>query len=59
MLECYRRRFAVTDAARVLAGLCYFDNADAEPMPTMLVPFDWDTVKRDLTDMVRRIVGSP
>jgi hypothetical protein len=53
MLDCYRRRFSVTDVGRVLAGLCYFDDADSEPMPTMLVPLDWETVKAELRAMVR------
>jgi hypothetical protein len=57
MLDCYQRRFAVTDTGRVLAGLCFFDDAEAEPMPVMLVERDWETVKRDLRDMVRQRVG--
>jgi hypothetical protein len=54
MLDGYRRRFSVTDVSRVLAGLCYFDDADPEPMPSMLVPLDWETVKGELRAMVRR-----
>ena len=57
MLDCYRWRFSVTDASRVLAGLCYFDDADPEPMPTMLVPLDWETVKGELRAMVRVAAG--
>ncbi|MCE9629270.1 MAG: nucleotidyl transferase AbiEii/AbiGii toxin family protein [Planctomycetia bacterium] len=56
MLDCYQRRFNVTDTSRILAGLCFFDDAEAEPMPFMLMPLDWETVKRDLLDMVRRLV---
>ncbi|MFN7814542.1 MAG: nucleotidyl transferase AbiEii/AbiGii toxin family protein [Planctomycetia bacterium] len=57
MLACYRRRFEVTDTSRVLAGLCYFDDADPEPMPTMLVPLDWETVKHELRALVRAAAG--
>lgn len=56
MLECYGRRFGVTDTSRLLAGLCCFDDAEAEPMPLMLVPLDWETVKEDLRAMVREVV---
>lgn len=56
MLDCYQRRFGVTDTSRMLAGLCFFDDAEAEPMPAVLVPLDWETVKRDLRDMVRQTV---
>lgn len=55
MLECYRRRFGVTDTSRVLAGLCYFDDAEAEPMPMMLMPLEWDAVKHMLREMVRAV----
>ena len=57
MLECYQSRFGVTDTSRILAGLCFFDDAEAEPMPVMLVPLDWETVKRDLRTMVRETVS--
>lgn len=59
MLDCYRRRFGVTDTSRVLAGLCFFDDANPEPMPTMLVPLDWETVKHELREMVRNVIRMP
>jgi hypothetical protein len=55
MIDCYQRRFGVTEASRVLAGLCYFDDAEAEPMPRMLAPTTWPDVKDDLRAMVRRL----
>lgn len=57
MLDCYRRRFGVSDTSRVLAGLCYFDDAENEPSPVMLVPCDWETVKNELREMVRRVAS--
>jgi hypothetical protein len=56
MLDCYQRRFGVTDSSRILAGLCFFDDAEVEPMPIMLVSLDWETVKRDLRELVRQFV---
>jgi hypothetical protein len=41
----------------VIAGLCFFDDAEAEPMPAMLIPLDWETVKSELRNMVRETVG--
>jgi hypothetical protein len=29
----------------ILKSLCYFDDAELEPMPKMLVPFDWKECK--------------
>lgn len=33
------------NAYHVLKSLTYFDDADREPMPRMLVPFDWEECK--------------
>jgi hypothetical protein len=37
------------DAVHLLRGLTYFTDAEPQPMPRMLVPFDWTACKRDLT----------
>lgn len=47
----------MTDTSRILAGLCFFDDAEAEPMPVMPVPLNWESGKRDLRDMVRKTVS--
>jgi len=57
MLECYQRKFSVDDVSRVLYGLCYFEDADQEPMPAMLRPADWDQVKRTIGGWVKEIVA--
>lgn len=57
MLDCYRRRFGVSDTSRVLAGLCYFDDAEHEPPPMMLVPWEWEVVKHELRDMIRHVAS--
>lgn len=56
MIEAFCRRFGLTDSARALAALCFFDDADADPMPTMLVPSDWETIKDDIRHWVAQIV---
>jgi len=55
MIDAYCRRFGLTDFGRVLAALCYFDDADDEPMPTMLVPSDWEAIKHAIRRQVRAI----
>ncbi|MEX0670316.1 MAG: nucleotidyl transferase AbiEii/AbiGii toxin family protein [Pirellulales bacterium] len=57
MLDGYRRKFSVTDVTRVLAGLCYFDDAESDPMPTMLEPAEWETVKASLRHHVTTFAG--
>jgi hypothetical protein len=58
MLACYQRRFGVTDTSRLLASLCFFDDAEDDPMPVMLGPIRWETVKQDLQSLVRQIAGA-
>lgn len=45
MLESYRQKFSVADVSRVLYSLCYFDDADLEPLPRMLTDVSWTEVK--------------
>lgn len=40
----------------ILKSLTYFDDAEAEPMPQMLVPFDWEECKAFFARQARAIV---
>jgi hypothetical protein len=42
-----------------LRALAYFDDAEREPMPDMLVPFDWDEARRFFVAEATRILGTP
>lgn len=42
----------------VLKSLVYFEDADKEPEPEMLVDFSWDAAKRFFVESVRAL-GSP
>ena len=57
MLEWYRRKFSVDDIGRVLYSLCYFDDAEAAPMPMMLTPTTWEEVKQSLRQWVKSLAG--
>ena len=46
MLELYRRKYGIRDSGHVLFALTYFDDAEKEPMPRMLRPWSWSTIKR-------------
>jgi hypothetical protein len=45
MLDSLRRKFGAIDEGSVYLALTYFDDAEAEPMPEMLVPLSWKRVK--------------
>ncbi|MDD2597893.1 MAG: nucleotidyl transferase AbiEii/AbiGii toxin family protein [Kiritimatiellae bacterium] len=40
----------------ILKSLTYFDDAEKEPMPHMLVPFDWDVCKTFFIRQARAII---
>jgi hypothetical protein len=54
MLAFYRRRFGVRDVGHVLVALTYFDDADRERMPTMLLPWQWPAIKAAIRTRVAR-----
>ena len=39
-----------------LRGLTYFDDAEDDPMPEMLVPMTWDDVKLEIERKVRAFI---
>ncbi len=57
MLDFFRRKFAVDDVARVLYSLCYFADADQEPMPVMHTGVSWEQAKSDMRRWVKSFTG--
>lgn len=43
------------DVSRVTFSLCYFDDAESDPMPTMLADIAWDEAKRTIQAWVKSI----
>jgi hypothetical protein len=39
----------------ILRSLCYFEDADNEPMPNMMAPCDWQDVKEYFVNEVKRL----
>jgi hypothetical protein len=56
MIDHFCRKFAVSDPSRLIYSLTYFDEADKEPMPQMLVAIDWSTIQRSLREAVTQWV---
>lgn len=55
LLELYRRKYSVQDIGHVLAGLAYFDDAEDEPMPTMLWDVSWHAIRSRISDWTKAI----
>jgi len=47
-----------TDRYHRLRALSYFDDAEREPMPDMLLPFDWEEAKRFFTAEATRLLAA-
>ncbi|MBN2496327.1 MAG: nucleotidyl transferase AbiEii/AbiGii toxin family protein [Deltaproteobacteria bacterium] len=58
MLEWYKQKYALEDIGHVLVGLCYFDDADREPMPDCLEGTDWEATKAIMRSWVKGYVGA-
>ncbi|HYU34338.1 MAG TPA: nucleotidyl transferase AbiEii/AbiGii toxin family protein [Thermoanaerobaculia bacterium] len=55
MLDWYREKFEVDDIAHLLYALVYFDDADAEPRPSMIWKVSWREVKETLRGWARTV----
>jgi len=53
MVGLFCRKFAVEDISRVLYSLCYFDDADPDPMPQMHAGVAWEEAKADIRAWVK------
>lgn len=53
ILELYRTKYPDGSLFIALKSLTYFDDAETDPMPEMLVPADWDKIKKAVTQAVK------
>ena len=58
ILRMFDRKYAQANVSRihVLKSLTYFGDAEKDPIPHMLVPFDWETVKQFFVGEVPRLL---
>jgi hypothetical protein len=61
MVELYQKKYGVGDIAHLLYGLAYFDDAEREPLPTMLWDVSWERIRNEIQGWVNALVrtGSP
>jgi hypothetical protein len=58
LLNLYKRKFKIKDISPVLYGLSYFDDAEDEPMPNLLLKVQWKTIKKTIQKWVKEL-GKP
>ncbi|MEO6637234.1 MAG: nucleotidyl transferase AbiEii/AbiGii toxin family protein [Ginsengibacter sp.] len=56
MMDLYSRKFPQSADFFVLRSLTYFEDADQNTDPEMLVPYNWNTIKETIIEEVSRIV---
>jgi hypothetical protein len=59
MMDAYLRRYCAGMPFLVFKSLSFFDDADNEPMPRMIIDRDWGQIKQTVANAVRtaRIIG--
>lgn len=55
MLGFYQKKFGINDIGSVLYGLVYFDDAESERMPKMLLDVKWKDIRNTITGWVKEI----
>jgi hypothetical protein len=58
LFEIFKQKYAQTpyNKVHILKSLTYFDDADSEPMPDMLITISWETVKKFFTSEVPKLL---
>lgn len=57
LLEWFKRKYVEVNqnVVHVLKSLTYFDDADKDPLPDMLVPLSWEEVQRYFVQEISRL----
>jgi hypothetical protein len=55
MLGFYQKKFGIRDIGSVLYGLVYFDDAESERMPRMILDVTWKEIKKTILGWVKEI----
>lgn len=53
ILSIYKKKYNAVDCQLALRSLVYFDDAENDVMPRMLINTDWETVKKEITSQVK------
>lgn len=56
MMKFYHEKYPDGMEMMVLRSLVYFQDAELQPDPIMLVPYNWDSIKKLILDEVKKIL---
>lgn len=55
LIELYRQKYSDAQLFTSIKSLSYFDDAESDPTPDMIVPVDWDEVKSTIRNEVAKL----
>lgn len=55
LIELYRQKYSDAQLFTSIKSLSYFDDAESDPIPDMIVPVDWDEVKSTIRNEVAKL----
>jgi hypothetical protein len=55
MMSFYQEKYADGSIFMVLRSLSYFDDAEEDPMPRMLIKSGWEKIKTKITEEIKKI----
>jgi len=58
LLELYQQKFSVRDITPVIYGLAYYDDAEQEPEPILLINTSWRQTIKDITGWLKKTTQS-
>ena len=56
MILCYKEKYPDGMKMMVLRSLVYFEDAESQPDPVMLVDYDWSRIKQLILNATRKYV---
>jgi predicted nucleotidyltransferase component of viral defense system len=57
LLDFYSEKYINSSVFMVLRSLCYFDDAEEQPMPKMFISVEWADIKAVIKESVRGFVN--
>ena len=58
MIEWYLQKYPDANPALALRSLSYFADAEAMPMPRMMIPFNWNSAKERIQSAIRDFLNA-
>lgn len=55
ILSFYKQKYSVSDYQLALRSLSYFEDAEDDVMPNMLIKKDWDSIKKEILTNLRSL----